>query len=304
MIRFFRFAFITLLLLFITFPVVHFTHLLYVNKLHKVTDGYNDDVYISKVSYNDGQKDLSVRLLILKHSIEQMANDDAKLAVQAANVANLNGLDIQNIGEHFINRDGEVKTWGPVFYDMSQLKEFVKSQAQIGRKQGDTLIIFTIGHGSPDGQLHNIGQREILTEVFSSCAEELNQEVVWWQLSCYAQARLPSVSTLNSKRQSLFSIINSSDANTPSNAYVQGWYMQILFSAMAQSDPSLDVNNDGFIQAKELKDFMNRKFAPGFGNLMSAKNDNEVIFGGSLRNILDQFKIDGIIQKGYVPFPN
>ena len=60
--------------------------------------------YIGKVKM-DG---VSIRLLVLKHTFEQMANDDARLAIDAANLARTNGLTIKDIGEHNIGPNGQV----------------------------------------------------------------------------------------------------------------------------------------------------------------------------------------------------
>jgi hypothetical protein len=58
--------------------------------------------YVGRVQM-DG---FTVRLLVLKHCLERMADNDAQLAIEAANLAAEQGLTIQNVGEFYINRNG------------------------------------------------------------------------------------------------------------------------------------------------------------------------------------------------------
>lgn len=58
--------------------------------------------YVGTVAFDN----ISIRMLILKHTFEQMANDDANLAIDAVNLAANKGLTIKDIGEFNINRNG------------------------------------------------------------------------------------------------------------------------------------------------------------------------------------------------------
>ena len=226
--------------------------------------------YVGKVKVSG----ISVRLLVLKHCFEQMADDDAELVIQGANLAATKGLDIQGIGNHYINSNGQTeRLWGEK-YTLDRLKDFVSQQMKINAEAGDTLIIFTVGHGSGGGYLQDLGQRREVMEAFAKAAAENNQETIWWQLSCYAEANLPSIDSLPKDQQELFSVVASSDANTPSPAYVEGKIMQKFFVGLAESFSSIDSNGDDMITAGEMSHFVtNRR--------IFAKSENEILFGFS-----------------------
>lgn len=118
--------------------------------------------YIGKVAINDN---ISIRLLVLKHSYEAMADGDARMAIQAANLAATKGLSIKDIGNYNINRSGRRSAWGKSI-NLPELKKFVSEQMNVDANPGDTLVIFTIGHGFGGGGLDNLGQREVLRAIF------------------------------------------------------------------------------------------------------------------------------------------
>lgn len=256
--------------------------------------------FVGKVKFDS----TSIRLLILKHSYEQMADGDAKLAIEAVSVASTKGLSIKQIGEHNINRQGQADR-RLVFYSSDKLKDYVNDQMKISAEENDTLIIFTIGHGSRSGYLASLGQRQDIQKVFSECAVENSQKTIWWQLSCFASADL-NYNGLSSEKKDFFSVIASSDSFTESPAYVEGKIMEKVFVALATGDVRVDPDKDGIILAKELANFLN-VVSQGRGNLVYAKNADQVMFGiaGIARNfpIIDQ---DGILReypKDYIPFP-
>jgi hypothetical protein len=237
---------------------------------------------------------LSARILILRHTMEQMAQDDAQLVIQGANLAAKDGLDIKDIGNFYIN--GEKFDWGDK-YSLDKLKSFVSKQMKVNAESDDTFIIFTVGHGGPDGTLLELGQRKDVLNAFAEAAQENGQKTLWWQLSCYAAANLPSLSTLNSDQQNLFSVVVSSDARTESPAYVEGKIMQKFFVALANN--KVDLDSDGMISAEEMAQFLsNRK--------LYAFSPNQIIFGFSWARkipIFDKNKTGQEYPKDFIPLP-
>lgn len=225
-----------------------------------------------------------IRLLALKHSKEHMADGDADLAINAANKAAAKGLNIKVVGNHFIDKNGkstQVCIW-EYAYDLDRLKDFVSQQMKVDAEPGDTFIVFTIGHGSAGGHLHNLGQRQEVMKFLVKAAEENKQKTLWWQLSCYASASLPRIDSLTPEQQKLFSIYASSPANQESAAGVQGKIMDKLFNAMAEKSSGIDENQDGIITASELKKFLGTT-GSGKGDLFFADTPDEPIFGQPLR---------------------
>lgn len=255
--------------------------------------------YVAKVKLSS----VTVRMLILKHSFEQMAHDDAKMAIQAVNVAASKGLSIKDIGNFNINRNGQARlAWGEKM-ELDQLKSFVSQQMKVDAVSGDTLVIMTIGHGGTQGQLASLGQRREVMEAFAKAAEENEQETIWWQLSCYAAADLPAINTLSAAQQDLFSVVTSSDARTPSPAYVEGKVMERFFVALAQDEGSLDTDKDGVITAKEMGDFL---ATGGRRRWLYAKNDDEIVFGLNLAwriPVVDREDPSKTFPKNYIPLP-
>lgn len=260
--------------------------------------------YIGKVSM-DG---VSIRLLVLKHTWEQMANDDARLAIDAANLAATNGLTIKDIGEHNVGPNGQINrrlVFDRRFYG-KQLEDFISQQMKIDAEPGDTLVIMTIGHGSPGGHLVELGSRQEVMTSMANASEHNCQETVWWQLSCYASARLPKITQLTQAQQDLFSVVASSDANTQSPAYVEGKIMQKVFVAMANKDREIDPNGDDIVAAEELANFLD-KVDRGRGQLVYAKSPQEPLFGLSsqawLPPIVDRNNTQGQYPRNYIPLP-
>ena len=235
--------------------------------------------YVGNVKLNN---EISVRLLVLKHCPDSIADVDASQSIQAANLAKTRGLDIKDIGNHRINEDGVLRgdnlTWGKAF-KMNELKSFIKEQSKINAQTGDTLIIYTIGHGGGSGNLMWLGQREILMNILAEVAEETEQETLWWQLSCHAAAGLPKISSLTEKQQEYFSMIASSPANELSYFATQGAQMEKVFLALAEKNKKIDPNQDNVVTAQEFKDFLNQEIKSGRGDLMFASSPDEPIFG-------------------------
>lgn len=246
-----------------------------------------------------------IRLLILKHSIESMADGDADLAINAAKKAAAKGLVIKDVGNHYIDNNGKVQFY--VWSDLPKLQEFVSQQMKVDAEPGDTLIVFTIGHGHEGGGLHNLGQRSDVMKAIAQAAEVNQQRTLWWQLSCHACAKLPEIRSLPASQQEYFSMFASSTANELSAAGVQGRIMERLFVAMAEKSPAVDPDGDGVILAKELKEFLNKDRA-GRGNLFFAHDPSDEIFGagGGLANqipIIDRNRPQSKYPKNYIPVP-
>ena len=259
--------------------------------------------YVGQVKSNNGTV---VRLLILKHAFNddrKLSDDESRDIIQAANLAASRGLKISDIGSHHINRHGNI-SWGKEC-SLKDLKSFIIEQMKIGAVSGDTLVIYTTGHGGEDGTLTNVGQREILMRIIAEAAEENKQETLWWQSSCYAAAGLPSIYSLNEKQQSLLSMIASSSAYEPSYWGDQTYPMQEVFLALSASGENIDPDQNGEITAKELASFMNGVIEQS-GDLLFAKNSDEPIFGlfGPWAvPIVDQSGLDEDYRRDYVPLP-
>jgi len=271
--------------------------------------------YVAKVQCIQEDSPFSIRLLVLKHCLESMADGDAKLAIQAANVAKSRGLRIRDIGNHYVDKNGEIQrasyaneiVWGQTQYlDIDQFKAFVKQQMVVGAEPGDTLVLFTIGHGSKSGYLDTLGQRPEVMKALAEAAEETEQETMWWQLSCYAAASLPAISTLNENQQDLFSICASSPANRESPAYVEGEHMEKVFTAMADRSPEIDPDQDDMVVAIELGGFLEKNAERGRGRLVFARSDREVIFGLNFAQripIIDRNSPQREYPRDYIPMP-
>lgn len=261
-------------------------------------------------SYVHQIEGMKIRLLALKHSKEHMADGDANLAIQAVKKAAGKGLSIQDVGNHFVDKNGQMQAAFYDFnYEINRFRDFLAQQMPMKAVQGDTLIIFTIGHGFPSGGLHNMGQRKEVLQAIGEAAEKNNQRVLWWQLSCYALASLPAINTLPPKQQELVSIMSSSTAQETSAAYIQGKIMEKVFMALAEKNKSIDPNGDGKITATELKGFLDSA-ERGKGKLLYAKTPEYVIFGPSdltsLANkipIIDRNEQQREYPKDYIPSP-
>lgn len=269
--------------------------------------------YVGRMCYLADDSPFSIRLLILKHCTESMADGDAKLAIQAASMAKSRGLRIRDIGNHTVDKNGLIRqaadniVWSKtVYFSIDEFKRFVKEQAAIGAEAGDTLVIFTIGHGSRSGYLDTLGQRPEVMKALAEVCGELQQETLWWQLSCYAASTLPPISSLTPQQQDLFSIVASSPANQESPAYVEGKYMEKVFNAMAENSPKIDPNRDEMVEAGELAQFMDNEVERGRGSLVFAKSNNEIIFGLNFAQripILDRNNPQQEYPRDYIPMP-
>jgi len=215
------------------------------------------------------QKVLVVRLLVLKHSRERMADDDANLAIQGANNAAAKGFPIRVVGNHYIDK---LRT-------KDELQAFVAKEMLNGAVGGDTLIIHTIGHGFHTGSLQNIGQRSDVMAAFATAAEANGQKVLWWQLSCYASAKLPPISSLSAVQQQLISVYASSSASQSSPTREQALLMGKVFDALADKSTTLDRNSDQIITTDELRSFLDGLDNRNRGSLLYSRASDEPIFG-------------------------
>lgn len=231
---------------------------------------------------------LSIRLLVLKHCPDDIADTDSNEAIEAANLASQKGLTIRDIGNFHINKDGQTES-KLVFHklrfgldDLAGLKSFISEQMKQDAQPGDTLVIYTIGHGGQDGVMR-LGKRDQLMRIIAAAAEENNQETFWWQLSCHAAGGLPPIASLTQRQQELFAMSASSPANKLSYFCTQGDQMEKVFCAIA--DRSIDIDQDDVVTAGELKTFMIREYGQTRGNLIFARQDDEPIFGRLMNRI-------------------
>lgn len=248
-----------------------------------------------------------IRLVVMKHCREQMADDDADLAIKGAERAAAKGLPIKTIGNQLIDRNGKARVamYDFDWDDLPRVRAFASEQLKIDAESGDTVIIFTIGHGGQGGDLMTLGQREGVMKAFASAAEDNDQKVLWWQLSCHASMRLPSVSTLPEKQQELLSIVASSGTEL-SPAGIEGKIMERVFMAMAEQSKDIDPNEDGVITKTELSGFF-RKIGNPRAERVFAKSGDSSIFGGG-GNLANQIPIidrnnPQSKYKNYIPMP-
>lgn len=249
------------------------------------------------------KSDAKVRLLILKHSWEPMADGDANLAIEAVNAAKANGLEIKEIGNYRIDKSG--KRYYVDYENLAEFQSFISDSMKVDAEPGDTLIIFTIGHGFGDGSLDGLGQRSNVLKAIAGAAAENQQATIWWQLSCHAAAGMPAMTSLASDEQELLTVVNSSEANSVSAAGVQGEIMKKVFNALAKESPDLDVNGDGRITAKELRDFLNK--GTSYRGVISTSDQDHIVFGYiNLANQVPIYDWDfpgGELPKNYIPLP-
>lgn len=257
--------------------------------------------YVGTVKFDT----ISIRVLILKHCFESIADADANDAIEAVNLAQQKGLSIKDIGNHHITKEGP-KTWSKKTVSFESIKEFVSEQMKVDALPGDTFVIYTIGHGSGGGSLQHIGQRKILSDAFAAAAAENDQETLWWQLSCHAAAKLPAISDYSEEEQERFSMLASSSANKLSYFRTQGEQMEKVFGAIADESKEIDPNGDQMIDAKEFSDYLNNHIERGRGDLFYARSEEEVIFGYNLANAIpieDRNNPQGEYPRDYIPMP-
>lgn len=238
---------------------------------------FPQDRFIGKIKLPAVQ----IRLLVLKHCPDKIANTDSEEAIAAANLAATRGLSIKDIGNFHINKEGETDSalvWTKFCFgdDLKGLKAFISEQMKIGAVPGDTLIIYTIGHGGEDGVMR-LGPRGPIVKIIAEAAEENNQETFWWQLSCHAGAGLPDIGALTPRQQELFAMSASSPGDELSYFCTQGDQMEKVFLAIA--DGSIDLDRDDIVTAGELKAFMTKNYGKKRGNLIFARDPTEPIFG-------------------------
>lgn len=245
--------------------------------------------------------DTPIRVLVLKHSKEKMADDDAKMVVDAVESAKKE-LDVQVIGNHFIHNK-TIKTCVYEYSSIDDLKNFINEQIKESKLSQDcNLIIFTVGHGSPSGSLDNLGPRAGLQKVLAEVAEENDQKILWWQLSCYAAAKLPPIDSLSYKQQQLFSVLNASDEKTSSPAYIEGKIMEKMFASIISDE--MDKNKDQEIDGYEFKEKMN-EIKKGRGDLFRTHNMSAPLFGVNFANRIPIWDVvrKQAVPKGFIPVP-
>lgn len=237
---------------------------------------------------------LSIRMVILKHAKERMADNDADYAIRSCKKAADAGLDIKVVGNSFVD-------------NLDHLERLVGESVKKQAVPGDTFIVHTIGHGFPGGGLQALGARSGVVKVLAKTASDNRQEIIWWQLSCHAAASLPGIDTLTPEQQKLFSNLASSSASQTSPTMEQGGIMEKVFMALAQKSRDIDPNGDGVITAGELKNFLNTIDRRRRGDLFFARDADEPIFGLRQMNyllpIIDRNGPQGRYEEDYIPVP-
>lgn len=245
---------------------------------------------------------IKIRMLALQHSYEKMATDEIDLIEKVVKEAKEEGLDIDMIGRHRINQDGELKS---LLKDMDKFKAFISKRMKDNAKPDDILIIFTVGHGAPNGGLHHLEKREDVIKAIAEAAEENNQKTLWWQLSCYASAHLPPIQSLSPKQRELLSIVASSSANQSSPAYVEYKPIGKMLTALAKLEKDIDPNQDMQVTGHELKKFLN-SINNKRGHLFYTNDLDDIVFGVSIARlipIIDKTQKQGKYKKDYIKLP-
>jgi hypothetical protein len=248
-------------------------------------------------------KHVKIRLLALKHSYERIAVDDTNLLIKEVDKAAAKGLEIKVIGKHSIDRDGEKVS----LKDLPKVEEFLTEKFKIDAEYGDTLFLFTVGHGGRGGSLHNLTNRKEMMKAIASAAAKNKQRVLWWQLSCYASAHLPSITDLPKEQQEYLSIVASSSASNASPAYAEHEPIGEMLQALAGMGSNIDPDKNGTVSAKELKSFLNTTGRKR-GHLFYALDLKDSVFGWKslalLIPIVDRNEAQGKYEDDYIGVPD
>lgn len=260
-------------------------------------------VFIATPILAKPSKHVKIRLLALKHSYERIAVDDTNLLIKEVDKAAAKGLKIKVIGKHSINRDGEKVS----FRDLPKVEEFLSEKFKIDAEYGDTIFLFTVGHGGKGGSLHNLTDRKDMMKAIANAAAKNKQKVLWWQLSCYASAYLPSIRDLPKEQQEYLSIVASSSARDASPAYTEHEPIGEVLQALAGMKLSIDPNKNGAVSAKELKAFLNTTRRKR-GHLFYTLDLNDTVFGWKslalLIPIVDRNEPQGRYEDDYIGVPD
>lgn len=210
----------------------------------------------------------NIRLVVLKHCSEAMAEQDAQLVIDALKEASKKGLSIKFLDKYIISQKLTKEQW-------TKLWSTVMAQ---DAQEDDTLIVFTVGHGFPTGNLAVIGPRAEFLETLAECALKNKQKILWWQLSCFASSGLTEVSKLPEEQQKYVILVPSTPTDHQSSAGVQG----LIFGKVLTSllDDSADVNKDGVISVEELREVINKYDNLKRGRLIKAYKEDHSVFKG------------------------
>lgn len=237
---------------------------------------------------------ISIRVLILAHSTDIHPLEAPDIIKTVKNAAD-KGLNIKIVGNYMVRSTDEIN---------SKVKEAIRIDAS----PGDTLIVYTCGHGSPQGHLAGLGKRVDVMKAILAAAEEGQQETVWWQLSCHAGAALPKIEELTPQQQDIFSQFASSSSSEVSWTGTQHEIWGKVFDAMIAKKP-IDTNEDEIITAGELRAFLNTvsvTMAPkNMGELFFARSNDETIFGKLLHlfPIINHSGPQERFDNNYIPVP-
>ncbi len=284
---------------------------------------YHFSEEIKPVSYNSvvgkiNLESVAIRLIVLRHCPDAAGNPDARGVLEAVNIGASKGLNIKDLGDFRITPNGGTELRRKVVWQAASndkfagLKEFISEQMKVDAVPGDTMIIYTMGHGGGDGLLVTLGQRKEILKVIAEAAEENSQETLWWSMNCHADAYLPRINTLNETQQELVSVLPTSTAHDLSWFSGEIAVFKKLFTKMAEEPKEIDKDGDEVIVAKELADFLNSYKFSGHpngsnkGSLLLSKSPDEPIFGllgGIARNIKIINKTEGNYPEKYIPIP-
>jgi hypothetical protein len=84
--------------------------------------------FIGKICLNEN---VSIRLLVLKHCPDEVADTDSIQAIEAVNFAKSKGLSIEDIGNYHVDPKGKTEKVSFNQIDLSGLKQFVSEQMKI-----------------------------------------------------------------------------------------------------------------------------------------------------------------------------
>ena len=239
-----------------------------------------------------------VRIIVIRHTTDAMAVHDTRQLRKAMAAAKSAGLRIGLITDE-IEISGELTK-----ADRKRLRSGLLAMVKKHAKPHRTIIIHTIGHGFTGG-LEHWGPRKPVFDMLQGLAIATGQRVVWWQLSCHAQAGLPEKSDTR-----LFTVVSSCPAGANSTPDHQAENMGRVFLALAgkaparrvrkywqggrwavdgkhyaagwyMEDAELDANRDGKVTVAELRAFLNSLGEQKWGDLVTHGGEDAAVFGGN-----------------------
>jgi hypothetical protein len=210
-----------------------------------------------------------IRILMLRHDFDGATALDIDMTYGAV----VHAIKEQQLPVEVIG------SYGWISNDLTALSPWLVPLMKEKATPGDTLIIYTAGHGTPNHELNSwpanhlvgLGPRRDVCEAIAAASDQTGQRVIWWQLSCFAASGLPDCNKWTPARRKRFCVMNSSAADAPSRAGAQSFVLARVLAALA--DGRMDLNDDGIIDANEMRASLNATRSDPRGRLLHASPD-------------------------------